>query len=178
MVGRKLWPPLIALVTLSSGTAIGSPSAEVALATPFAEVAARFPLNADLALGGRFQLVDGRALRLGPTIRKEWGSLGPARLRGEVLLARSFGISTASTFDAEVVQELLLPLDVASWATLRLGLIGYFGPTRPQTGLVGYGALRVSRDLGSGLTLGFELGWLANPHAHRPLLAIILGQAF
>jgi hypothetical protein len=48
-VGRKLWPPLIALVTLSSGTAIGSPSAEVALATPFAEVAARFPLNADLA---------------------------------------------------------------------------------------------------------------------------------
>lgn len=178
MVARKLGPAVIAVLAGWPGLALGSPSAEVAVATPFAELAARFPLNADLTLGGRLQLVDGRALRLGPTLRVDWAAFGPARLRAELLVARAFGITTASTFDAELVQEVLLPLDLVSWVTLRLGIIGYLGPTRAQTGLVGYGALRVSRDLGSGLTLGFELGWLANPHAHRPLLAIILGRAF
>lgn len=178
MVGRKLGPALIALLAAHPGLAFGSPSAEVAAATPFAELAARFPLSADLTLGGRLQLVDGRALRVGPSLRLEWGTLGPARLRAELLVARAFGITTASTFDAELVQEVLVPLDLVSWVTLRLGIIGYLGPTRAQTGLVGYGALRVSRGLGSGLTLGFELGWLANPHGHRPVLAIILGQAF
>lgn len=178
MVGRKLGLPIAALLALTPGSASGAPSVEVAAATPFAEVAARFPLSEDATVGARLQLVDGRALRLGPTLGLAWGALGPARLRAELLVARAFGITTASTFDAELVQEVLLPLDEVSWVTLRLGLIGYLGPSRSQTGLVGYGALRVSRDLGSGLTLGFELGWLANPHAHRPLLAIILGQAF
>lgn len=178
MVGRKLRPALIATLCLAPSQGLADPSAEVAVATPFTELAARFSVGADLTLGGRLQLVDGRALRLGPALGWEWGALGPARLRTELLVARAFGITTTSTFDAELVQEFGLPLDPLSWATIRLGIIGYLGPERAQTGLVGYGALRVTRDLGTGLTLGFELGWLANPHSHRPLLAIILGRAF
>lgn len=151
---------------------------EAAVASPFAELAGHFDLSEVWAVGGRLQLVDGRALRTGPTIALDWGWTGPLVPRTELFLGRAFGLSTRSTFDAQLTQELRHDLDPDAWVTLRLGLIGYLAPERPQTGVLAFGALRVTRTLGAGVTLGFELGWLASPHAHRPLLAIILGQAF
>jgi hypothetical protein len=177
VVGRELGRALIVAAILAPTSAFAG-SIELELGSPFTQLAVTASISESFGWGGRVQLLDAKALRVGPAIVIRGTSLGAIDLATELYLSRSFGFGAVSSFDAQLTESIAVRLDDRSTAILTLGAIGILGPSRSQTGVVGTATLGVETKLDDAWTLGFELGWLASPRDDRPRGGVRLRRAF
>jgi hypothetical protein len=177
VVGRELGRALILAAIFAPAPAFAG-SIELEVGSPFTQLAATASISESLRWGGRLQLLDARALRVGPTIALRGPSIGPIDLSTELDVSRSFGLSVVSSFDAQLTESIALRLDDRSTAVLTFGAIGVVGPSRPQTVLLGTATLGVETQLDDAWSLGFELGWLASPRDDRPRGGVRLRRSF
>jgi hypothetical protein len=156
-----------------------SPLTIVALAgTPFSSVRGRWSFASWLASGPRFDLVETAALRTGLETRAIAYEGSRLAVYTELYLARAFGVTAVSTWDAEVNQWLRIAFDDRWAGSLRAGVIGYTAGEPSQRGVVGLATLGARYRLDASFELGAELGWMGNMHSTRPLLSIAIEHHF
>jgi hypothetical protein len=156
-------------------SASDTPTLEAAAGTPFSFVRGSYPVADWLGLGPRVDVIRGHTLRTGLESSFTFIRSDVVTLAAQVLGARAFGFTHASSWDAEVSMVARVAWSERWSGELRAGAIGYMGGVdASQNGVLGVASGRVLVRLDAYFDLGLEGGGLADVRSIRPLGAVLI----